>query len=211
MLQIGGRRGKIGRREIINRCNDECNNFSSARACGERSSVGHHGDVREADLVLQRSGRGPILRDTAQAEARESGVRRDIGNHHHVLSRAESQPVHRVRTLRDSRERNWAWSPECPCDGHHWRNESVFPIPPCPGTPPIITPVYLRIFSFSHFIHWRSPPKIVRVFSFERGVCRPIVEKYAPGIITNRRAFRITIERKLCDSLVRYPRDDETS
>lgn len=154
MLQIGGRRGKIGRREIINRCNDECNNFSSARACGERSSVGHHGDVREADLVLQRSGRGPILRDTAQAEARESGVRRDIGNHHHVLSRAESQPVHRVRTLRDSRERNWAWSPECPCDGHHWRNESVFPIPPCPGTPPIITPVYLRIFSFSHFIHW---------------------------------------------------------
>lgn len=209
MLQIGGRRGKIGRREIINRCNDECNNFSSARACGERSSVGHHGDVREADLVLQRSGRGPILRDTAQAEARESGVRRDIGNHHHVLSRAESQPVHRVRTLRDSRERNWAWSPECPCDGHHWRNESVFPIPPC--RPPDITPVYLRIFSFSHFIHWRSPPKIVRVFSFERGVCRPIVEKYAPGIITNRRAFRITIERKLCDSLVRYPRDDETS
>lgn len=50
-------------------------------------------------------------------------------------------------------------------------------------TPPPPT-LYLRIFSFSHFIHWRararSSPKIFRMFSFER-VCRPIVEKYAPG------------------------------
>lgn len=82
---------------------------------------------------------------------------------------------------------------------------------------PLISPLYISAY-FLFLILFigartrvRSPPKIVRVFSFERGVCRPIVEKYAPGIITNRRAFRITIERKLCDSLVRYPRDDETS
>lgn len=72
-------------------------------------------------------------------------------------------------------------------------------------TPPP-PPLYLRIFSFSHFIHWRtrarSPPKIFRIlFSFERAFVVPSSRNTLRDI---RRAFRITIERKLCDSIRTY-------
>lgn len=71
-------------------------------------------------------------------------------------------------------------------------------------TPPPPT-LYLRIFSFSHFIHWRtrarSSPKIFRMFSFERAFVVPSSRNTLRDI---RRAFRITIERKLCDSIRTY-------
>lgn len=94
---------------------------SSSRPAGERSSVGHNCDVGEAELVLQsrKTGRAAVLCDSAQTEAREPGIRRDIRYHDDVLSRQKSQPVHGIRAVRDSCKQHRAWSPKCPSDSHH--------------------------------------------------------------------------------------------
>lgn len=100
-------------------------NFSSANPTRKRSGLGHHRDFRKTHVVLQRSRAAAILCNPAQAEARESGIRRDIGHHDDVLPCPKSESVYRVRALRDRCERHWAWSPKCPGDRHNWRNKSV--------------------------------------------------------------------------------------